>query len=142
MRKSIALLLLGFAASLSHAENKGTPAKLPKDIVPEHYLIHLEPNVERLATDGVESIEIRVLNPVNRIVLNAVEIEISAARIAHDGTQEELIPKFDAVQQTVFFETRERRVTRNMFLPHAWNRRTRDGFSRAGTSRRFARPTK
>jgi aminopeptidase N len=107
MRKSIALLLLGFAASLSHAENKGTPARLPKDIVPEHYLIHLEPNVERLATDGVESIEIRVLNPVNRVVLNAVEIEISAARIAHDGTQEELIPQFDAVQQTVFFETRQ-----------------------------------
>ncbi|HEV3211012.1 MAG TPA: M1 family metallopeptidase [Chthoniobacterales bacterium] len=107
MRKSIALLLLGFAASLSHAENKGIPAKLSKDIVPEHYLIHLEPNVEQLATEGVESIEIRVLNPVNRIVLNAVEIEISAARIAHDGIQEELIPQFDAAQQTVFFATRE-----------------------------------
>src|SRR5262245_479028 len=106
MRKSLALLLLG-TASLSHAENKGMEGKLPKDVVPEHYLIHLEPNTDQLATDGVESIEIRVLNPVNRIVLNAVEIEISAARIALGGTQEELVPQFDAVQETVFFETRE-----------------------------------
>jgi len=107
MRKSIALLLLGFAASLLHAENKGIPGKLSRDIVPEHYLIYLEPNAEQLTTDGVESIEIQVLNPVNRISLNAVEMGISAARIAHGGTQEELMPQFDAVQERVFFETGE-----------------------------------
>jgi len=105
MRKSIALLLLGFTASLLHAENKGIPGKLPRDIVPEHYLIHLEPDTEQLATDGVESIEIQVLNRVNRIVLNAVEIEISTARIVHGENREELVPQFDAVQQSVFFET-------------------------------------
>src|SRR5262245_49082243 len=105
MRKSLALLLLGFTASLSHAENRGIQGKLPKDIVPAHYLIHLETNTEQLATDGVESIQIQVLNPVNRIVLNAVKIEISAARIAQGGTDEKLVPQFDAVQQTVFFET-------------------------------------
>jgi aminopeptidase N len=105
MRKSIALLLLGFTASLSNAENKGIPGKLPKDIVPEHYLIYLEPDTEQLATDGVESIEIQVLNRVNRIVLNAVELEISTARLVHGETREELVPQFDTVQQTVFFET-------------------------------------
>jgi len=103
MRKPIALLLLGFIATLSHAENKGgaTSGKLPKDIRPESYLIHLEPNTEELITDGVESIKIEVLNPTNRIVLNAVGIEISAARIAHGETQEELIPQLDAERRIV-----------------------------------------
>src|ERR1700736_5349418 len=109
MRKSIALLLLGFIPTLSHAENQvqTIPNRLPKDIIPRSYLIHLEPNAEQLITNGAESIEIEVLNPTNRIVLNAIEIDVSAARIAHGETQEELIPKFDSARQTVLFGTRE-----------------------------------
>jgi hypothetical protein len=55
MRKPIALLLIGFAATASHAENKllTTPGKLPKNVVPRSYLIHLEPNIETLVTDGL-----------------------------------------------------------------------------------------
>ena len=76
MRKPIALLLFGFVATTSHAENapsiQSTPAGLPKDVVPQSYLIHLEPNIETRVTEGVESIEIEVLKPTNRIVLNAL----------------------------------------------------------------------
>jgi aminopeptidase N len=106
MRRPFVLLLLGFAAGLSHAENQGTPGKLPKDILPQSYLIHLEPNVEQHVTDGAESIDIRVQNPTNRIVLNAVEIKIVSARIARGESQDELTPQYDAVQQTVSFDTK------------------------------------
>jgi aminopeptidase N len=109
MRKPIAFLLLGFIATLSHAQNKvgTTSGRLPDDIRPQSYLIHLEPDTNDLTTDGVESIAIEVLNPTKRVILNAVQIEISAARIAHSDTQEELTPQFDAAQQTVLFETKE-----------------------------------
>jgi aminopeptidase N len=107
MRSPFVLLLLGFVASLSHAENKGTPGKLPKDIFPESYLIHLEPDVEQRVTDGTESIGIRVRNPTSRIVLNAVEVKITAAKIAHGENQDELAPQYDAAQQTVSFDTKE-----------------------------------
>jgi aminopeptidase N len=80
---------------------------LPKDILPESYLIHLEPNVAQHLTDGTESIGIRVQNPTNRIVLNAVEIEIVSATIAHGENQDELTPQYNAAQQTVSFDTKE-----------------------------------
>ena len=106
MRKPIALLLIGFAATASHAEEKilATPGKLPKDIVPRSYQIYLEPNIEALVTDGVESIEIEVLKPTGHIVLNAVDTEIGAAKIAIGDRKEELTPQFDSNQQTVSFE--------------------------------------
>jgi aminopeptidase N len=107
MRRPLVLLLLGFVAGLSHAENQGTPGTLPKDIFPENYLIHLEPNVEQHITDGTESIGIRVQNPTTRIVLNAVEIEIVSARIARGENQDELTPQYDAGRQTVSFDTKE-----------------------------------
>jgi len=109
MRKPIALLLIGFAATVSHAEDKfnilTTPGKLPKDIVPRSYQIYLEPNIEALVTDGVESIEIEVLKPTDHIVLNAVDTEIVAAKIAIGHRKEELTPQFDSDQQTVSFES-------------------------------------
>ena len=109
MRKPIALLLIGFAATASHAENKfnilTTPGKLPKDVVPRSYQIYLEPNIEALVTDGFESIEIEVLKPTDHIVLNAVDTEIAAAKIAIGDRKEELTPRFDSNQQTVSFES-------------------------------------
>jgi aminopeptidase N len=111
MRKPVALLLIGFAATASHAENKfnfsTTPGKLPKDIVPRSYLIHLEPNPETLVTDGFESIEIEVLKPAGRIVLNALATEIAAANIQIGDHKQELTPEFNADQQTVSFELNE-----------------------------------
>ena len=107
MRKPLALLLIGIAATASHAEDKfnflTTPGKLPKDIVPRSYLIHLEPNPETLVTDGFESIEIEVLKPTGRIVLNALATEIGAANIQIGDHKQELTPQFNADQQTVSF---------------------------------------
>jgi aminopeptidase N len=108
MRKPIVLFLLGFVAATSHAQNlpsvHSTPNGLPKDVIPRSYLIHLEPNVQRRVTDGVESIEIEVLKPTNRIVLNALETEIDKAKIESDGRPEELTPQFDLNRQTVSFD--------------------------------------
>jgi Peptidase M1 N-terminal domain len=108
MRKPIALFLLGFVATTSHAENRSsaqsTSTAPSKDVVPRSYLIHLEPNIETRITDGVESIEIEVLKPTKRIVLNALETQIAKATIEVGEHAEELIPRFDLSQQTVSFD--------------------------------------
>jgi aminopeptidase N len=108
MRKWIALLLFGFVAAASHAQNRPsvqlTPHGLPRDVIPRSYLIHLEPNLERRVTDGAESIEIEVLKPTNRILLNALETQIAKAKIEIDGRPEELTPQFDLNRETVSFD--------------------------------------
>ncbi|MBV9299073.1 MAG: M1 family metallopeptidase [Verrucomicrobia bacterium] len=111
MRKPIALLLVCFIAAASYGENTAniqtTVAGLPKNVVPRNYLIHMEPNVETRATDGAEAIEIEVLAPTNRIVLNSLDTQITRAKIEGGDRQEQLVPEFDANQQTVWFDLKE-----------------------------------
>ena len=70
MRRPLAFLLLGFLTTTSEADIQpgvqSTKANLPKEIVPRNYLIYLEPDTEARVMDGVESIEIEVLEPTNR----------------------------------------------------------------------------
>src|SRR5258708_12079375 len=59
-----------------------TPGKLPKDVIPDAYFIHLEPNTDSLVTAGSESIEVEVTKPTDRIVINAVDTQSSQARLS------------------------------------------------------------
>jgi aminopeptidase N len=89
-------------------EAESTPGKLPKEVVPRNYLIHLEPNVDNLVTDGFEQVDIEVLRPTDRIVLNSLDIEISAAILLGANLDEELTPVVDETHQTVSFHPKDR----------------------------------
>ena len=58
-----------------------TPGKLPKTVVPLHYEIELAPDLDKLAFKGREKVHIEVLEPTDRLVLNALELTIET-RIA------------------------------------------------------------
>src|SRR5262245_21150966 len=62
-----------------------TPGKLPKNVVPIHYAIELEPNLDNLTLAGSELIDIEVREPTARLVLNAVNTTISAASIDNEA---------------------------------------------------------
>lgn len=83
-----------------------TPGKLPKDIIPRAYSIHLEPNTDGLVAAGSESIEVEVIKPTDRIVINAVDTEFSQARLSGSDGSEELTPQIDSKAETVTFQTK------------------------------------
>jgi aminopeptidase N len=83
-----------------------TPGKLPKDIIPRAYFIRLEPNTDSLVTAGSESIEVEVIKPTDRIVINAVDTEFSQARLSGSRGSEELTPQIDSKAETVTFQTK------------------------------------
>jgi len=56
-----------------------TPGKLPKDVVPVAYAIRIAPDLEKLTFAGSETVQLTVQEPVTKIVLNALEIEIAVA---------------------------------------------------------------
>jgi aminopeptidase N len=58
-----------------------TPGKLPKQVVPSEYGIHIEPNLDTRTFSGSEKIKLEVRAPVRELVLNAAEIGISSATI-------------------------------------------------------------
>src|SRR5262245_14076422 len=85
----LAAALITGASGSSHAENvfsfDGTPGRLPKSVVPIHYAIALEPNLESLTVAGSEVIQIEVREPTARLVLNAVNTQIDRASVDGDA---------------------------------------------------------
>ena len=80
---ALALLALALLATGAAAESRysfeTTPGKLPKTVVPTHYAIELEPNLESLTLAGAEVVDIEVRGPTAQLVLNAVAMTLSAA---------------------------------------------------------------
>ncbi len=58
-----------------------TPGELPKTVVPSRYVLHLEPDLTHFTTIGSVDIDIRVLEPVEAIILNALDLEIAQATL-------------------------------------------------------------
>ncbi len=82
-----------------------TPGKLPKDVVPLDYAIHLVPDLEHFTFSGEEDIHITVRKTTRSIVLNANHLDIDAASLL--GTAKHALnlkPELDAEQQTLRFQ--------------------------------------
>src|SRR5438105_2576314 len=87
----VALLSITFPAIMSAEKPfsfKDTPGKLPKEVVPTDYSIRILSNIDALKFSGTETVKLDVRNPVHRLVLNALEMEISEASL--DG---KVLPK-------------------------------------------------
>lgn len=77
-----------------HSEGSGgsVPKKdsfrLPKDVVPKAYRVVLEPDLENFTFKGHGEIDVDVLSPVTKIVVNAKELEFHEATVtdAHGTT--------------------------------------------------------
>ena len=104
----------GFAAPISSLAEApynlaSTPGKLPKDIIPLEYKVHLQPEIEANRFRGTQSVEIEVLRSTQKIMLNAFQLEIESASISGTNLPEQkLLPQLDAQQQTLEFALPQR----------------------------------
>lgn len=76
--------------------------RLPTTVTPERYEIKLTPDLEKFTFTGNETVQVSVAEPVDQIVLNAVELEIQRACISA-GTSPEIEAKisYDAERERV-----------------------------------------
>ncbi|MGZ8289340.1 MAG: M1 family metallopeptidase [Telluria sp.] len=82
-----------------------TPGKLPKDVVPVLYTAHLVPRLADNTFSGSQTVDIDVLKPTSRIMLNAANMEIDTASLSGKGIGElALKPRLDREQETVAFD--------------------------------------
>ncbi len=77
-----------------------TPGKLPKNIVPRHYDIHILPDLEKFTTRGSVTVDLEVLSPAKEIVLNARDLEVTRATLLGPPDLA-LKPRLDLGKQTV-----------------------------------------
>ena len=55
--------------------------RLPQAVIPAHYKLSLDPGIEEKKFAGEETIDVQVHSPVNEIVLNSLDLEISVAEV-------------------------------------------------------------
>src|SRR3982751_2238936 len=96
----------GPAAATPGSAPGGQPSwRLPRGIVPEHYTLKVTPDLAKATFAGEESIDVRVEQPPDRIVLNAAEITFQSVTIDAGGAAQtarvELDPKTEMATFTV-----------------------------------------
>ncbi|MGH9099135.1 MAG: M1 family metallopeptidase, partial [Acidimicrobiales bacterium] len=76
-------------ASQASAPSGSDPYRLPRTVEPVSYRLELVPDLEAAVFTGSVEIDVRILAPVDRIVLNSAELDVGAASV--------LLPAGDAV---------------------------------------------
>jgi aminopeptidase N len=114
----VAVVFAVLSAITLHAEApfnfETTPGKLPKDVVPLSYDIHIKPNIEKLTFAGSETVVLDVRKPVKTITLNVNTMTIASAKLlGADGKVEQdarvtIDPKEETATLTFDKEIRHR----------------------------------
>ena len=94
-------LLLLLALTFAHpaaAEPLSVPGTLPTTVVPLHYAIELEPDLENDRAAGSAAIDVEVREPTSRLVLHAADLTMREARI--DSLHQPAAIAMDAAAQT------------------------------------------
>ena len=61
------------------------PHRLPRQVIPTHYALTLEPDLKSGSFEGTVSIELDVISETDTVVLNAAELTIENASVDQDG---------------------------------------------------------
>jgi puromycin-sensitive aminopeptidase len=61
------------------------PYRLPTTVTPERYVIRLTPDLTQRTFGGEETVSIQVHEPADKIVLNAIELEIQSVTVKGEG---------------------------------------------------------
>jgi aminopeptidase N len=84
--RTAALICLACAAcSVDTPTGEARPGRLPSGVIPLHYDISIEPDARELTFTGRAIIDVEVKSPTDAITLNALNLEISSARLDRMG---------------------------------------------------------
>ncbi|HUR77534.1 MAG TPA: M1 family metallopeptidase [Acidimicrobiales bacterium] len=80
------------------------PYRLPRTVLPVRYDIKLRPDLKAFSFAGASSVTVEVHEPVREITLNAIELDISTARIEDpDGASQDATISYDEAEQQATF---------------------------------------
>jgi puromycin-sensitive aminopeptidase len=78
--------------------------KLPTSVCPSRYEIRLEPDLNNFTFVGQERVSIEVLEPVEQIMVNAVELQIQQAQIVGSGKTIAATVELDEANERAIFK--------------------------------------
>ncbi|HET9733282.1 MAG TPA: M1 family metallopeptidase [Acidimicrobiales bacterium] len=81
--------------------------RLPRTVVPERYEIEIRPDLDAATFTGSERVQVSVHEPVDEIVLNAAELEITSAQVEGPSGVVAATPEHDEAQERVVLRLAE-----------------------------------
>ncbi|MDE0710180.1 MAG: M1 family metallopeptidase, partial [bacterium] len=75
------------------------PYRLPRRVVPRHYRLRMEPDLDAATFAGSETVTVDVVEPTDRVVLNAAELRIEEARFVRGDAHAEAEVEYDEERQ-------------------------------------------
>jgi aminopeptidase N/puromycin-sensitive aminopeptidase len=103
--------LASFALLIGLVLTPASPAtaqRLPSIVVPEHYALILTPDLKAATFSGVESIELTIAEPTDRVVLNAAEIAFQSITVTAGGKQQAATVTLDKDKEQATFTFAEK----------------------------------
>ncbi|MEY2472760.1 MAG: tricorn protease interacting factor [Actinomycetota bacterium] len=83
---------------------ENAPYRLPRNVSPVRYDVSLRPDLKAFTFTGRESVTVNVHETISAITLNAIELDISRARLEQaDGTSHEGTISYDEAEQQATF---------------------------------------
>ncbi|CAH2039560.1 unnamed protein product, partial [Iphiclides podalirius] len=59
--------------------------RLPKNVVPKHYKLHLIPNLEKFTFSGKTEVKVSIVNSTKEIVLNCLDLELTSVKLQYEN---------------------------------------------------------
>ena len=75
------------------------PYRLPRQVVPRHYRLRMEPDLEAATFTGSEVVTVEVVEATDRVVLNAAELRIEEARFVRGKNRVPAEVEYDEERQ-------------------------------------------
>jgi aminopeptidase N/puromycin-sensitive aminopeptidase len=63
--------------------------RLPQTVRPEHYTLTLTPDLKAATFTGIETIDVILAEPTNRITLNAVALDLKSVTVTAGGKEQQ-----------------------------------------------------
>src|SRR5580704_6102616 len=101
--RACAALVTTVVALFSFGSPSLLAQRLPDTVRPEHYALHLTPDIDKATFAGDESIDVTVKQPVNSITVNAAELKFQSVSVNAGGRDMKAeVTLDDAKQQATF----------------------------------------
>jgi len=82
--------------------------RLPQSVRPEHYSLALTPDLKAATFTGVETIDVTLTEPTDRITLNAIELELKSVTVTAGGKEQTASIALDKDKEQVTFTFAEK----------------------------------
>jgi aminopeptidase N/puromycin-sensitive aminopeptidase len=101
LREKLRLKILPAVLLLLALNGAAEGQRLPASVIPSHYKLFIDPSIESQRFSGEETIDVRLAQSTKEIVLNSLDLDVSAAEVIAGGTTQPAQVSYDKPAEVI-----------------------------------------